>query len=221
MDLVLHNAWCQINTERGYRYLDDAGKVMNFFDQEFDQMSVSVEGLSMKKEGAVLAEVRVSSTNVWTSFKAPDTLQLAIDQSWRVFKEVCGLLDVASASRLGMRVQYQHPLDAKEADRVISRTAKRLLPQPILRLGEPKDFAIATELAINPKLSLNLKYVPGRRAETADPDLPERVLLYDADFFHKGEGIPIATFRAFGRDTAEWIKGHFTELAGQLTEGSR
>ena len=117
-DLMLKAAWCQINTEHGYRYLDDAGKVMNAFAEDFPELAVGLEGLSMKAPGAKLEEVRVSTTAAWASFDRPDTLQYVVDQSWRVFKVVVELIGVQTASRFGMRMHYLRPVDGQRAERL-------------------------------------------------------------------------------------------------------
>ena len=119
-DLVLVNAFCQVNILKGFRYLDDAGKIMNRYDDDFAEKSVGLNGLDMstKKEDAILREMRVSSRHIWLRFSKPDTYQYVIDHGSSRIREVADIIDVSSASRFGVRLEYLYPVrDAAIATR--------------------------------------------------------------------------------------------------------
>ena len=46
-NLVLAKAFCQVNTVKGNRYLDDAGLIMNAYADQFPEMNVGLNGLIM------------------------------------------------------------------------------------------------------------------------------------------------------------------------------
>jgi hypothetical protein len=110
-DIVLAKAYAQVNTVKGWQYLDDAGKVMNRYEDTFPDMSIGPQGLVMRNPVAAIDEARVSGRDIWIGFTRPDTVRYVIDQSWSFISFVAATISVTQATRFGLRLQYIVPRD--------------------------------------------------------------------------------------------------------------
>src|SRR3712207_5470602 len=96
----LFNSYVQVNTIRGNRYLDDAGKIMNFYDDDFPEKEVGLEGLNMKNKESKLRTVQVTTDRIWVHVHQPDTLTYAMDNSFKVVEQISDIIGVTSFKRV-------------------------------------------------------------------------------------------------------------------------
>jgi hypothetical protein len=215
-ELVLVNVFCQVDILKGFRYLDDAGKIMNKYDDDFPEKRVSPEGLHMINKGAVLSEVRVSPEQIWLGFAKPDSLQYVLDHAWPLVRDVAAIIEVVEARRFGLRLEHLCPVsDAEAATRSAARTifADVLLPAS----AEPSFFEAMVETKAE-DLEIALRVRPVRRViKPREPDtLPDFAMMFDADIHRGGEALPVADVRKFLRACGSWVKSSLPPLAKRV-----
>ena len=72
---VLVKGFIQVDPLKGYRYLDDAGKIMVQYDDHFSEMQVGLEGLRMSGSDSPFDEAKVSANQIWCGFTRPPSLR--------------------------------------------------------------------------------------------------------------------------------------------------
>ena len=220
-DLVLVRAFCQLDFIRGNRYIDDAGKIMNEFDGDFPEKQVGVRGLSMTNKDEVLSEVGVSVERVWARFEKPDTLQYVFDQSWKVFKRVCEIIDVTEAKRFGLRLEHLYPLhmEGDALANAIRGTATKALGAALVptNLGDISSFEATLDSTWR-DLGVRLRVTPVRRlVEPPTPDgLPAHAIMFDADIHREDAPLPVLDIRKVFREGAQWVAEELPALAERV-----
>ncbi len=185
-DLTLFNCFVQADFVRGFRYLDDAGKIMNRWDDEFPKKSVGIEGLHMQNPTAAhLIEARIDVTKAWISIRKPPTITFAMDHGYNFIEEVSSILGVEHFKRTAMRLQYIHPLETG------SPTAQRLAAMMVPKVGNifensgevsVVDFSVRID---DPILSSRVAIGVIKKDEEGQhpDDFPPYALIFDADLF--------------------------------------
>ncbi|MHB8576345.1 MAG: hypothetical protein ACYDCQ_13550 [Dehalococcoidia bacterium] len=209
-DFKLLAAFIQVNTRKGYRYLDEAGKIMNYYDERFPQKTVSLQGLFLANPDARLRQIQVSTERVWLYIDEPDTLRYVTDHARLEVENICMLMGVESFKRVGLRLQYLHALRQPEKymaaaqPRIFSDSLNRALASagaPSLDTFEMKLTIKQGELNVAVTVS-PVKKAPGA-AEAAG--LPENAVIFDPDIYSEGE-ITLPEFRRFLRSAEAWIE---------------
>ena len=182
----LSDAFFQANTIKGYRYLDEAGKIMNRWDSEFASKDVGVQGLLMQNPDAMMRQLRVDNRTIWIHFGMADRLRQIIELSVNTTTEICGILDIKQFSRLGLRIQFIYDVSdvTGESGQIIN---KILVPafQGIIKGGQPQNnfqLAVNTGTQQNP-VTLRVATVDKKPEAKAPSGFPEHGLLIDADIF--------------------------------------
>lgn len=180
-DPILFKVFVQANTIKGWRYLDDAGRIMNEFADQFDDMNVGLQGLVMKSPGAVVDEARVSPRDMWIGFAKPATVQYVQDQANRFIASVSDIIGVESYSRMGVRFQYIR--EVADLASALPHLATSVLGPELLNIGQSvKAFDGTIEVAVPGDLHARVQITPVRTVDpTADPALPAQGLMVDAD----------------------------------------
>lgn len=178
---ILFKVFCQANTIKGWRYLDDAGRIMNLYADQFPDLSVGLRGLVMKNPTAVVEEARVSGNDIWIGFARPATTQLVQDHAWRYVTTVSDIIDVTSYSRVGVRFQYLR--EVASVAKAMPRLAAVVLGPALTSLGEsPGSVEGKIEVTGPDGLDARVSVTFVRAADpTADPALPSEGLMLDAD----------------------------------------
>lgn len=213
-DFFIPNVYCQVNTIRGNRYLDDAGKIMNLYEEQFSSMNVGVDGLVMSSKGEKFRQAKVTTDSIWTSFRSPDTLQYVYDHGLRFIKAVADIIEVSHASRFGLRVESVMPAE-KTAD-IMEPVLSNVFSEGLLKRhsGEPVAYEVFIERKME-GLTVALRIKPVERVGEPKPedDAPERGLMFDADIHRDGGSLPIDDLRKFFRNADQWLKSTLPEIA--------
>ncbi len=124
---LLYSTYLQVNTVRGYRYLDDCGKIINKYDREFPNKTWQLQGLALSNPDATLRAINVTVDRIWVQFERPDTLTYAADNGARVIEEICEMLEVNLFSRFGLRAQYLRGLrrSREQLEKLSGRSSQR------------------------------------------------------------------------------------------------
>ena len=219
----LAEAYIQVNTIKGNRYLDDAGKIMNAYDDEFPEKEVGLEGLNMKSGESKVRAVRVTTDRIWVNIHRPDTLTYAMDHAFKIIERISDIIAVASFKRVAMRLQYFVDVGGTQnTERLVVDHA--LSPAASAALGEIwTGERVLLDLAFRIKhgdLLVNLHVAQShqdQRAKTED-ELPARAIIIDPDIFRLGE-FSLLAFRRFLRDAEQWTRSDLQKVVAAFVPG--
>ncbi len=124
-DLTLEAAYYQVDTIRGFRYLDMAGVVMNRWDDEFPKKSVSTNGLDLSGGSGPIVRATVSNTKIWTHVRRPSSPGNALEIASDFCDAVGSILGVTRYKRAGLRLQYAKDIEHREV--AVRRASESLL----------------------------------------------------------------------------------------------
>lgn len=222
-DLVVANAYFQANLIKGWRYLDDAGKIANRWLDQFTETTVGIDGLIMRNPDATLRELQVSVDRIWLAFSTPDTIRLVCDQSAGICTEISDIIDVGSYKRLGIRLEYLHRMpDIESCQRLAS---SNLVPDSfrnsLKAMGLDLHSADASMNLYDSKLKARLSIRPARRVrKPSKPDkLPDIGVMFDIDLY-QDERTEKAKILTFVRAVEAWVNENVYRIAEfSLREG--
>ena len=221
-DLALVNCFFQVNLVRGFRYLDDAGKIMNRWDEEFSEKAVGLNGLVMRNPAAQsLVQVQVDTSKIWAHFRKPPTLTYVFDHAANLADEISAILGVETYRRTALRVQYVAPVG--NVDSASRRLGADVAPYLIEMVASQQREVEGLEMAIrvaDPLLSSRVAIGVTSRELVPDSanDLPERAILFDADLFST-ETIEARRAKLVLLRIPGWLKEHLEPLVAKYTEG--
>ena len=234
-DLILAGAFFQAETLKGYRYLDTAGQIMNDLDDRFEQMTVSVEGLTATRPVDPLDHlraVRVSPERIWLQY-GPRTGWTELRQEASALVErLATAMRIKGYSRQGLRTQLLYPVD--DLDEVVRRFAGRVHNADIVRwdvLGEVFLAGVSVRIRSgNLKASVTVR--PVRRLDAPirgravgedellvpsaeDAPLPDTGLLFDADIYDDRQ-TPTIQVKPLINHAFEMLRDRLTPFAGRV-----
>lgn len=163
----------QVSYLHGYEYIDNAGKILNFFTHKTDnpvQYSIGVNQLLITEPESGVAELKVSSENLWLHFN--EGAKLTAEKAQNIVKTcleyaqpILPIINIETISRLGWRAYfvYDTPIETSNLNKLKKFTHGNLVADVVtLNHG---DVAI--------QVQLNLLRKKGDEKKTA--------LLFDVD----------------------------------------
>ena len=214
-ELLLSAAFVQINTIKGYRCLDDAGKIMNRWDEEFPAKRVGADGLDMSNDGDVLRAIKVTVDRIWLHFVSPQHANSVVKHASVVLAEMCGVMEIQECRRIGMRLQYVRA--APNLSDAVKGLANALLgsewQEQIEHLSDGRSFTLALGL-VDADLHIGFKastaLLNPKLAPTPTETLPRQVVLLDFDLYTE-ERTSITQLPKFLKRAEKWISQHLPE----------
>lgn len=103
-----NRAFFQASTIKGARYLDDAGKILNDYKNDYYDSTVGLEGLHLakpKKDGFP-DEIVVDMNRIWMACYGDGCISKIRASAETITKSISKHIGVDSYSRLGFRVYY-------------------------------------------------------------------------------------------------------------------
>jgi hypothetical protein len=129
----IHAVYIQVNTVKGNRYLDDAGKIMNRYSEDYEETNVDLRGLRFStprdSESLLPYQLTVDSSKIWMTYSHPARILTQATQILSIVRDISQEIGVSSYSRLGLRVQYFWPLELESP--LISTFASRSLGESL------------------------------------------------------------------------------------------
>lgn len=190
-ELYIAESFLQVDFVKGYKYVDRAGEIVNYFHGENNKapmFAMSPRGLVINHPDEKTEEVKVSPSSFWAHFVSPDSLEVADDYFRKKVSDVIKIIEVKEISRIGWRNYFVYEfISEEERDGAL----KKFSP-----LG---DF-VFEETYFTSKLddvSLNFRI----RKVTKNADTPEQEvpsILIDADFYKKYENFLVEEKLATG-----------------------
>jgi hypothetical protein len=211
-DTILAKVFCQVDTVRGFRYLDDAGKIMNRYADAFPDFNVGITGLTMKNPGGVIEELRVSATQIWIAFDhPPDSDDLRRDAVAHLLS-IADLIGVSHAKRFGLRTHRLLPVGGvdlkKRFDAAITPSWTHVTGQIN---GSESIFKV-----VDPDRLIRVSSV--ERVPDAADWMPEVAVLIDIDVSRTGQEMALSDLDAFIDGAMESTDSTTGEIADQLSE---
>ncbi len=170
-------SFIQINTIKGFKYIDKAGEIVNAYHKNnvAPQFIMGLTGLVIEKPKDKVGQIKISSQSIWAKFNEIDSLDMISSLFSKEAENILQILEVKKISRVGWRNYFIHEFQNKEKqDEYIQKfkvleDAKLLVIRLELKTG--KDFS--ANLIIKPVVKNDEEKTPG--------------ILFDVDVFKKGE----------------------------------
>lgn len=218
----LVDAYFQADTVRGYRYLDDAGKIMNRWDSQFPEKSVGLEGLTMANKSAVMRQLRVDTRTIWLNLHSPDNLQQVQNLAYEVTSEISDTIGVDQFRRVGLRLQYVYGV--RNTDIATAPLVRNLLAEEWLRdidstFWTAKAFEFMVPLPAE-GINVNLRVALVRRNPIAQAGekIPVQGIMIDLDLF-RSEVTDLRDLKGILRKAAGWADGEFPRIRERVLQG--
>lgn len=175
--LIKAESFLQVHFLKGYKYVDKAGELVNFFHSEDKKpplFSMSMNSLVIKEPKGKAQEIKISPTDFWAHFVSPDSLEVMEDFFQPNADAITGILGIDEITRVGWRIYFVHEFETKEER---GRTLEKFIPFKGLSLGEVYFTTTIGGVSSNVRLRSVLKDDEG---EDSTPGL-----LIDVDFYKK------------------------------------
>jgi hypothetical protein len=221
---TLTGAFCQVDTVRGYRYLDVAGKVMNQYGARFREMTVGLDGLRMWGSDDSFVEARASVKQLVAAFTLPPTFDLLEQEMNGYMRDVTGIFEVDHATRLGYRLQFVWPLDHDRTKDRQELLANIMHVRALAGEHDVGSFNVAVRFEESDYgISLSIATVSRTDTKTSPSDattdllteLPLSGVLFDVDFSSQGKALPLLNLRPLLRFGRKWAE---TRLAAVIAQ---
>ncbi|MDO8527759.1 MAG: hypothetical protein Q7T03_08740 [Deltaproteobacteria bacterium] len=170
-------SFIQVNTIKGFKYIDRAGELVNYFHDSdlIPQFSMGLNGLVVKQPKDKIEELKVTSQMVWAKFTKVDSLDMISDLFVKELKNILKILEIEEVVRIGWRNYLIYELSNKEGQegflqKIVS--AKKMKASLLrFKLETEKDFD--ANLIIQPVIK--------------NDDLKTHAILFDIDIFEGGK----------------------------------
>lgn len=149
-DLQNIESFMQIDLFKGYKYVDKAGEIVNYFynDKKEPLFTMDLNGLIIHKPSNEIETLKVSAKVFWAHFISPDSLDQIKNWFSKNSTDILNILSVNKITRLGWRNYFVYDfIDIKQRDAVFNK----YLPNENFRTEE---FMFSTQCK---DLDLNIK----------------------------------------------------------------
>jgi hypothetical protein len=222
----LINVFVQANTIKGNRYIDDAGKILNKYAEDYTDKEVGLSGLLLgrpKNSEKLPYNIRVDLVRIWMQFHSPSEVSQTLPKASEIVREISDIIGVTHFSRLGLRAVYflpislEHPVIRKFADMALGTSMRNEMN----RMGGELQF----ETTIR-GTSRDLSLLIGARTikvpdEPKPGDFPTDGVAFDVDAYDTGV-LDVARMRRFLLTARDAIEKQFDTIGSEIFEaGSR
>lgn len=169
------HSYLQINTVKGFKYIDRAGELVNFFhrDNTPPQFNMNMQGLVIRTPFKGVSDFKISSDSVWMkcepSLSSADTIATFSEKSSSVLE----ILEVSDLNRIGWRTEFLYIInDEKKYAGFFERLVQ------VAGIGEAE---INSKITTGSDLKAYLRFSPAlRRADN------KQILVFDIDVYKEG-----------------------------------
>jgi hypothetical protein len=209
---------------KGWRYLDDAGKIMNKWEGDFPEKSVGLEGLIMRNKNAVFETLKVNPMVIWMHFSFPERIDYVTNVSKSTIEGVSDILGVSQYKRIGLRLQYLRAIDEGKIELAVKQIAPNLYAptwtnnSKILAIS-PFNFEFMLKVAKEP-IEVNLRVRSARlQPEIADKkSLPKSGIILDLDLYRLGT-TDIRDMGGIMKRVEDWVSTELSEIENRVFGG--
>lgn len=167
-------SFLQIHFIKGYKYIDKAGEIVNYFHKgkEEPKFSVDIRSLDIFEPDEKIDSIKISSKSFWAHFLQPDSLEQMDGFFAKKAEDIIKILEVVEIGRIGWRNYFVYEFNTKdERDLVL----KKFTPISNTKFEEIVLNSVCKDVNLIIRL---------RKVEKSDSTaLP--ALLIDIDFYQK------------------------------------
>ena len=173
-DLQNAESFVQANLVQGYKYIDKAGEIVNYFysNGKPPLFDMNLGRLVIKTPDNATAEVKVSPNDFWGHYISPDSLDLIEHSFDKYQKDICNILDVGQINRIGWRNYFVFEFAQSETDKR-EKVLSKFTPDDNFKFSE--TVFVVEEEGITQKVKVV-------RAERRVKD-PPPAILFDVDCY--------------------------------------
>ncbi len=109
-------SFLQINTVKGFKYVDCAGEIVNHYHigDKPPVFSMNIQSLIFEQPKPKIEQLKISSKDIWAKFIEPDSLEMALNMFDKESKVICGILEIDKINRVGWRNNFVYEFQNKE-----------------------------------------------------------------------------------------------------------
>jgi hypothetical protein len=163
----------QINTIKGFKYIDKAGEIVNEYHDgdKIPPFSMDLNGLIIEKPKGKIEVLKITPQAIWAKFKEIDSLDMISRTFSQESEKILQILEVKNLSRIGWRnfFIYEFADEKKQSEYFEKLTSLRdlKLSAAILEIKTEKNFK--ANLSIQPVIKNDEQKTAG--------------VLFDVDIF--------------------------------------
>lgn len=194
-------SFIQINTIKGFKYIDKAGEIVNIYHRNdvAPEFSVGLNGLVIQAPKDKIYELKVTPQIIWMKFTEIDSLEMISNSFNTESKSILDILNVDTISRVGWRSYFIYEFNNKESQekylKKFTNFKNGTLSIARFDLETKKDFK--ANLMIQPVIKNDENKTPG--------------VLFDIDIFQSGKIASsdilktLNSFKEFLRSTDDFL----------------
>jgi len=170
-------SFMQINTVRGFKYIDRAGEIINQYhtDGVVPSLEMNLDGLVISEPKNKMHELKITSQMIWAKFNEIDSLDMIEDLFFKESKAILKILDVDQINRIGWRnhfvFEFKNKEDQDEYFKKLTNFENGTLSIAGFEVDTKKDFSM--NLIIKSVVKNDKHKIPG--------------VLFDVDIFKSSE----------------------------------
>jgi hypothetical protein len=170
-------SFIQINTVKGFKYIDKAGEIVNQYYQGdiVPVFEMNLNGLIIKEPKDKIQELKITPQIIWAKFNEIDSLDMIKGLFFKESKTILDILEVEQISRIGWRNHFVFEFkDKKEQEKYFKNLTsfnEGVLSIVRFEIDTKKDFSL--NLIIQSVVKNDENQTPG--------------VLFDVDIFQKGK----------------------------------
>jgi hypothetical protein len=173
-------SFIQINTIKGYKYVDRAGEIVNAYHKKnsVPRFVMTLNGLAIEQPMDKVDELKITPRIVWAKFSEIDSLDMVANLFSKEVEKILGIIEVEKVNRVGWRnfFVYEFPSKEKQEEYLkkfsIIENTKTLFTR--LEIETKKDFD--ANLVLQPVIK--------------DDEQKTHGILFDVDVFQNKEVEP-------------------------------
>lgn len=170
-------SFIQVNTIKGFRYVDRAGEIVNAYhkNNSAPQFTMGLNSLVIEQPKDKIDEMKVTAQVIWAKFSEIDSLDMIANLFSREAENILQILEVKKISRVGWRNYFIHEFQNKEKqDEYLEKfTVIKDTKPSVVRLEVKTGKGFGANLMIQSVIKNDAKKTPG--------------ILFDIDVFQNGE----------------------------------
>lgn len=170
-------SFIQINTIKGFKYVDKAGEIVNAYHKKntAPQFAMGLNGLVIEEPKEKIDQLKVTAQVIWEKFSEIDSLDMISTLFSTDAENILKILEVDKISRIGWRNYFVYEFDSKEKqDEYLKKFTV---------IDSTKPSLVRLEIKTGKDFSANLMIQPVIKNDT---DKTHGV-LFDVDIFQNGE----------------------------------
>jgi len=109
-------SFIQINTIKGYKYVDRAGEIVNAYHKKnsVPRFVMTLNGLAIEQPMDKVDELKITPRIVWAKFSEIDSLDMVANLFSKEVEKILGIIEVEKVNRVGWRNFFVYEFPSKE-----------------------------------------------------------------------------------------------------------